>query len=163
MERGAVLVIYACWLLTKTHGFLPGPSFPGRRLSQANYAASNETHMHDVDMLYAGPGANGREAPANLSPRGQAVVTSLASRFLILPMCRAERLPRHGSRQGFGLNLRRGGSCFAAVRREKGAFPVQDGDVGGRTPEAGRSYLEKRKHFVTDSREDSGTVSSDFQ
>lgn len=108
MERGAVLVIYACWLLTKTHGFLPGPSFPGRRLSQANYAASNETHMHDVDMLYAGPGANGREAPANLSPRGQAVVTSLASRFLILPMCRAERLPRHGSRQGFGLNLRRG-------------------------------------------------------
>lgn len=79
---------------------------PGR--SQANYAASNEIHMHDVDMLYAGPRANGREAPANLSPRGQAVVTSLASRFLSLPICRAQRLPRHGSRHGCGLNLRRG-------------------------------------------------------
>lgn len=112
MERGAVSVIYACWLLTKTHGFLPGASFPGRSLapgrSQANHAASNESHMHDVDMLYAGPRANGRDAPANLSPRGQAVVTSLAWRFLILPICRAERLPRHGSRHGFGLDLRRG-------------------------------------------------------
>lgn len=46
--------------------------------------------------------ANGRGAPANLSPRGQAVVTSLASRFLILPICRAERLPGHGSRRGCG-------------------------------------------------------------
>lgn len=112
MERGAVLVIYACWLLTKTHGFLPGPSFPGRRLSQANYAASNETHMHDVDMLYAGPGANGREAPANLSPRGQAVVTSLASRFLILPMCRAERHPQAWLSSGLWVKFEAGGIMF---------------------------------------------------
>lgn len=34
--------------------------------------------------------------------------------------------------------------------------------MGGRTPAAGRSYLKNPKHFVTDSREDSGIVGSDL-
>lgn len=34
--------------------------------------------------------------------------------------------------------------------------------MGGRTPEAGRPYLKNPKHFVTDSREDSGIVWSDL-
>lgn len=53
-------------------------------------AALNESHMHKVDMLDVGPrGQTGEKASANLSPRGQTVVTSLAWCFLILPMRRA--------------------------------------------------------------------------
>lgn len=115
--RGAILVTCACLLLTKTRSFLLGVCFPWRRIaaqhSEANYAALNETHMHKVDILYVGPRANGQEPSANLSPRGQTVVTSLAWCFLILPMSQASVRntgvspghPRHGSRHSCNLNL----------------------------------------------------------
>lgn len=115
---GAILVIYACLLLTKTHRFLSRAGFPWRRMVlRANHAASNKDHMHNADILHSGPGAAGRQRHPNLSPGGQSVVTLARSRFLSPPAWRSSMSGceagvcsgRHAdvSRQGSVLNLRR--------------------------------------------------------
>lgn len=67
--RGAALVIYACLSLAKTQRFLWRRAAPDGSL-EANHAASNKNHMHGADTLLSG------------HPGGQAVVTSVRSRFL---------------------------------------------------------------------------------